>query len=263
VPGRYDAVLFDLDGTLLIADRALAGAAQAVAAAREAGARVGFLTNDPVTGVDAQAERLAAAGIAAAPGEIMTSLTALARLAAAELGPAPVLLLGSAALAAECAGLGLEQIDDPAQARAVLLGGAGHLTFTDLTAAVRAVLVHGAALYGANRDATYPAAGGPAPGCGALVAAVETSTGRIARCAGKPEPWLFDEARQLLGHGDYLVVGDRLDADVVGGVRAGMATALVLTGSTDRAELDAWDGPAPDHVLGSIGDAVALVAVAA
>jgi 4-nitrophenyl phosphatase len=65
---------------------------------------------------------------------------------------------------------------------------------------------------------------------------------------------MFLEARSVLGEGRYLVIGDRLDADVAGGAAAGMATALVLSGSSTTRELERWQGARPDHVLGSIAD---------
>jgi ribonucleotide monophosphatase NagD (HAD superfamily) len=114
-------------------------------------------------------------------------------------------------------------------------------------------------LYGSNRDATYPAPGGPAPAAGALIAAVEYATGRMARCAGKPEAAMFAEARRILGDGSYLVVGDRLDADVAGGAAAGMATALVLTGSSASDQVARWSGPGPDHVLDDVAALPALL----
>ena len=98
------------------------------------------------------------------------------------------------------------------------LGGDLGFSFADLQSAVRAVLA-GAPLYGSNRDRTYPDDGGPSPSAGALVAAVEYAADANARCAGKPERAMFDEARRLLGDGRYLMVGDRLDADVAGGDR--------------------------------------------
>jgi ribonucleotide monophosphatase NagD (HAD superfamily) len=90
------------------------------------------------------------------------------------------------------------------------------------------------------------------------VVAVEYATDTVARCAGKPERAMFDEARRLLGEGRYLMVGDRLDADVAGGAAAGMDTALVLTGSATRDDVDRWPGAAPTYVLGSLAELPAV-----
>jgi ribonucleotide monophosphatase NagD (HAD superfamily) len=91
------------------------------------------------------------------------------------------------------------------------------------------------------------------------VAALQYATGVLAKTAGKPSPAMFEEAREALGPGRYLVVGDRLDSDIAGGAAAGMATALVLSGVATAADVAAWQGAAPDHVLDGPGDVVPLV----
>lgn len=250
---QYDHVLFDLDGTLLLDADALPGAAGAVAAARGAGCGVGVLTNDPVHSRDEQSARLAAAGIDVAASAIVTSGRALAGLAAAEHPGAQVLALGSPAFLRECREHGLLPVEDVADARVVLLGGSRDFSYADLTRVVRAALLHDLEVIGSNGDATFPAAGGPAPGAGALLASVSFATGRPVRCAGKPEPAMFEEARRALGSGRCLVVGDRLDSDIAGGAAAGMDTALVLSGSTSDADVAAWTGAPPTYVLPGVG----------
>jgi ribonucleotide monophosphatase NagD (HAD superfamily) len=94
---------------------------------------------------------------------------------------------------------------------------------------------------------------GPWPGTGAVLAAIEIAAGRKAGIVvGKPEPAMYEAARDRLGEGRCLAVGDRLDVDVAGARRAGMDSALVLTGGTTRAEADAAD-PRPTHVADSLG----------
>jgi glycerol 3-phosphatase-2 len=255
---RFQHVLFDLDGTLLVGMRAIPGAPEAVEALRAAGVGVGFVTNDPVHSRDDQVRRLGAEGFHAEPDEFVTAGRACAMLVADELGAVPVVALGSQAFRDECVAAGLELVAGP-EAAAVLLGGSRDITFADLTVATRAVLVHGAAVYASSADATFPSPDGPVPGAGAFVAALEYATGVRAQTAGKPSPAMFEEARAALGPGRYLVVGDRLDSDIAGGAAAGMETALVLTGSTSLDDLAVWQGAAPDHVLRGPGDVVPLV----
>jgi GNAT superfamily N-acetyltransferase len=96
----------------------------------------------------------------------------------------------------------------------------------------------GARLVATNADASYPAPGGELwPGAGALLAAVETASGRQAQVVGKPHRPLFDEALERAGTRRALVVGDRLETDVAGADAAGMEAALVLTGASRRADL--------------------------
>ena len=256
---RYEHVLFDLDGTLLVGAHAIPGAPEAVEALRAAGVGVGFVTNDPVHSRDEQVARLAAEGFHAEPDEFVSAGRACALLAADELGPAAVIALGSSAFRDECVRAGLQPVRGPGGAVAVLLGGSRDITFDDLTIATRAVLVHGAAVYASSADATFPSPGGPVPGAGAFVAALHYATGVLAKTAGKPSPAMFEEARSVLGPGRYLVVGDRLESDIAGGAAAGMDTALVLTGSSSEADVEAWQGAGPDHVLRGPGDVVELV----
>jgi glycerol 3-phosphatase-2 len=216
-------------------------------------------TNDPVHSRDDQVRRLAAEGFHAEPDEFVTAGRACAMLVADELGTVRVVALGSAAFRDECVAAGLEPVPGPDGAAAVLLGGSRDITFADLTVATRAVLMHGASVYAASGDATFPSPDGPVPGAGSLVAALEYATGARAKTAGKPSPAMFEEARAALGPGRYLVVGDRLDSDIAGGAAAGMETALVLTGSSSLDDLAAWQGAAPDHVLRGPGDVVPLV----
>jgi glycerol 3-phosphatase-2 len=256
---RFEHVLFDLDGTLLVGMRAIAGAPGAVDALRAAGVGVGFVTNDPVHSRDEQVLRLGAEGFHTEPDEFVTAGRACAMLVTDQLGAVPVIVLGSPAFRDECVAAGLELVAGPGGAAAVLLGGSRDITFADLTVATRAVLVHGAAVYASSADATFPSPGGPVPGAGAFVAALHYTTGVRAQTAGKPSPAMFEEARAALGPGRYLVVGDRLDSDIAGGAAAGMQTALVLTGSSSLDDVAAWQGAAPDHVLRGPGDVVPLV----
>ena len=224
----YDHVLLDLDGAVYVGRSAVPGAPEAIATMRAAGIRIAFVTNDPVSSRADYVQRLAAVGVPAVEGDVVTAAWAAAQLVAEEHPGARVLAVGSEAYREEHRLAGLVVVHDPAEADVVSVGGDLTFGYADLRDAVRGVL-GGAALYGSNRDRTFPTEGGPAPAAGPAVAAVEYATDTVARCAGKPERAMFDEARRLLGDGRYLMVGDRLDADVAGGAAAGMDTALVLT----------------------------------
>jgi 4-nitrophenyl phosphatase len=94
--------------------------------------------------------------------------------------------------------------------------------------------------------------GGAWPGTGAILAAVETASGRRAEIGGKPEPHLFEQARALIAGAERVaMVGDRIASDIAGARRAGLAAILVLSGACTREEAEAAD-PAPDHVLGDL-----------
>ena len=253
----YDRVLLDLDGTVYLGHGAVPGAAEAIAALRAGGVRLAFVTNDPVSARDDYVERLGAIGIDVGADELVTCAWATAQLVQEERPGARVLALGSQAWLDEHRLAGSVLVDDYRDAEVLSLGGDWTFGYRELEASIRAVL-GGAAFYGSNRDATFPNVDGPSPGAGALLAAVEYATGTRARCAGKPETGMFHEAERLLGPGRYLMVGDRLDADVAGAHAAGMDAALVLTGSSGAGDVTAWEGPAPVAVLGSIAEVPAF-----
>ena len=92
------------------------------------------------------------------------------------------------------------------------------------------------------------------PGSGAILAAVETASERTAEIGGKPEPHLFEMALEAIGHpARTAMVGDRISSDIDGGRGAGLATVLVLTGASDRADAEAAS-PQPDHVIEDLAE---------
>jgi HAD superfamily hydrolase (TIGR01450 family) len=250
---RYDQVLLDLDGTIWLGDDAIDGAPEAVAALREAGKSVAFLTNDVRHAPEEFVRRLWRLGVQAALSEIV-SVGAAVQFALAQRGGGSAFVIGSQALVDHVAEAGLRianRTEFATRADVVVIGGHDQLTFEELKIATQAV-VRGAELVGATRDASFPMPDGPWPGTGAVLAAVETAAGRRAdRVIGKPEAPMYEAVRDRLGEGRCLAVGDRLDVDVAGARHAGMDSALVLTGSTSQAEANAAD-PAPTHVAESL-----------
>ena len=134
---------------------------------------------------------------------------------------------------------------------AVIQGFAPTVGWTDLAEASFAIAA-GAAWIATNPDTTFPTERGLAPGNGSLVRAVATAVGREPDfVAGKPDPALFHLAASRLHAQRPLVVGDRLDTDIAGGISAGMRTALVLTGVTS---VVTESDPQPDAVLRDLRD---------
>ena len=160
-----------------------------------------------------------------------------------------MLVLGTAALAEEVADVGLRPVRTAdEQPLAVVQGLAPETGWTHLAEA--AVALRAGALWVAgNTDSTYPSPRGPLPGNGAFVAALTTATGLRPVVTGKPEPALHRESVERVGATRPLVVGDRLDTDVLGAVRGGADSLLVLTGVVDLpALLAAPDGSRPTYV---------------
>ena len=225
-------------------------AAESVAAARAAGMRAAFVTNNASRRPARVADNLQALGIPAAPADVVTSAQAAAQWLTERLAPgSPVLVVGTDDLAAEVAEAGLTPVRQAADGPAAVVQGlspdTGWRELSEAAVALRA----GALWVAGNRDATYPSPRGPLPGNGAFVAALETATGRRPTVVGKPAPELHRASVDRVGATRPLVVGDRLDTDVLGAVAGGSDSLLVLTGVTDlEVLLAAPRGSRPTYV---------------
>ena len=213
-------------------------AASAVAAARVGGMRLAFVTNNASRHPESVASHLAEIGIPAEPTEVVTSAQAAAR-AVAERVPtgAEVLVLGTDALAETILAAGLRPVRTAgAGVLAVVQGLAPTTSMADLAEATVALRT-GVLWVAGNTDATLPSPRGLLPGNGAFVALLASLVGREPLVAGKPDPALHRESVARVGARRPLVVGDRLDTDILGAVRASADSLLVLTGVTDLATL--------------------------
>jgi glycerol 3-phosphatase-2 len=245
----YDAALLDLDGVLYLGPDPVEHAAEVVAEARRRGMRAAFVTNNASRRPAKVAAHLTALGIAASVEDVVTSAQAAVRYLNAHLPPdALVLVLGTADLADEVAESGFRVTREAGDAVAVVQGLDPSTGWKDLAEACVAIRA-GALWVAGNADATYPSARGPLPGNGAMVEALIAATGQHPVVVGKPEPELHAASVERVGATHPLVVGDRLDTDVLGAVRAGSDSLLVLTGVTDRAQLlAAPEGMRPTYV---------------
>jgi glycerol 3-phosphatase-2 len=233
----YDAALLDLDGVLYLGPDPVPYAAEAVATARAAGMRTAYVTNNSSRRPAAVAEHLTELGIPARSQDVVTSGETAVRWLQARLeAGAKVLVLGSAGLAEEVAAGGFAPVRKADEAVAVVQGLDPRTAWTDLAEA--AVAIEAGALWVAgNADATYPSPRGLLPGNGALVQALVHTTGKRPVVVGKPEPELHRASVARVRSQRPLVVGDRLDTDILGANRTGTDSLLVLTGVTRREEL--------------------------
>jgi glycerol 3-phosphatase-2 len=228
----YDLAVLDLDGVLYLGSEAIDGAPEALAAARAAGLRTCFVTNNASRPPAAVAEHLTRLGVPAGVDEIVTSAQAAAAILARRLpSGAAVLVVGGEGLRVALTERGLRPVRSmEEQPQAVVQGFDPDLSWRDLaegTCAVRAGLFWTAT----NLDLTVPTPSGPAPGNGALVGLVARTAGREPDVvAGKPDPGSFLEAARRYDSCRPLVVGDRLDTDLEGARAAGQDGLLVLTG---------------------------------
>ncbi|MDX6254677.1 MAG: glycerol-phosphatase [Frankiales bacterium] len=250
---RYDVALLDLDGVVYRGADPVPGAPEALTAARAAGMRLAFVTNNASRTPQQIVAHLGQLGVPARADEVVTSAHAAAALAAERLGPGGrVFVVGSDGLRDAVAGAGLVLVgsyDAVPAPQLVVQGFSPDLRYEDLAQAALAIAA-GADWVATNTDATIPTSRGIQPGNGTLVAAVAAAAGRQPVVAGKPERALVDEAVRRSGAGRPLVVGDRLDTDIEGAVRADLDSLLVLTGVSTVADLLAADPGARPTYLG-------------
>jgi len=246
----YDAALVDLDGVTYRGPDVIPSAPGPLAAARDAGMRIVYVTNNASRVAREVAEHLTEVGIPASEKEVFTSAQAAAAILADryEAGE-KVLVVGGAGLrdAVTSAGFTIvEGADDGAVA--VVQGWSADVGWRQLAEASYAVRA-GASFVATNLDLTLPTERGFAPGNGSLVRVVATASGVEPVSAGKPEPAMYRHAAARVGAERPLVVGDRLDTDLGGARAADIPGLLVLTGvSTALDALRAAPGERPSFI---------------
>ncbi|KRE90046.1 HAD-IIA family hydrolase [Arthrobacter sp. Soil764] len=253
---RFDALLADLDGVVYAGPNAIPGAVESLQQLSGLGIGLGYVTNNASRSPGEVAAHLRELGAPAEDDQVVSSSQAAAELLASLLSPGSrILITGSPALAREIELVGLvpvaSQAEDPV---AVVQGFSPAIGWKDLAEATYVVSA-GALWVATNTDMSIPQARGIAPGNGTLVAAVAAATGQQPRVAGKPEAPLFHSAAKRLGAECPLVVGDRLDTDILGGNNAGFATVAVLTGvDTRETILAARSAERPNYIIGNLTD---------
>ncbi|MGA5053417.1 HAD hydrolase-like protein [Streptomyces cellulosae] len=235
----YDTALLDLDGVVYAGGEAIDHAVPSLAAARDGGMRLAYVTNNALRTPDAVAAHLTELGIPAQAGDVITSAQAVARLIADQVPQGSrVLVVGGEGLRVALRERGLVPVesadDDPA---AVVQGyGGPELPWGRFAEASYAV-AREVPWFASNTDLTIPSGRGIAPGNGAAVEVVRIATGAEPQVAGKPLPPMHRETILRTGAERPLVVGDRLDTDIEGAFNGGVDSLLVLTGVTDGAQL--------------------------
>lgn len=258
----FDAFILDMDGVLYRRDEPIRTAVEFVGRLAAESKEVLFLTNNSRYGTEHYRRKLKAMGIEAGREAILTSPEVLREyLREGRAAPGETaLVIGSRALEREVERVPLELVrgEEGKRADLVVVGWDTAINYEKLKAACLAVH-NGAALVATNDDATYPAPEGKWPGTGALVAALERCTGERAAVVGKPNPYMMECAlrRVEAPRSRILMIGDRVETDVLGGKRAGLRTCLVLTGVSGRADAEAAR-PRPDYVVGDLTELAAV-----
>lgn len=260
-----DGFVFDLDGTVYLGDAALPGSVDAIAELRRRGKRTLFVSNKPLEPREAYAAKLTRLGIPTEPDEVITSGYVLGHHLAQTAPRQRYYLIGEENLRVELSSHGLTIVEelldqdeieviDPVGIDAVIVAFDRTLDYRKLNTAYQALL-RGAHFYATNADKACPMPGGSIPDAGATIAALEHISGRkLELLAGKPSPLIMQVALERLGlpAERCMMVGDRLETDILMGQQAGMVTAVVLTGASTRADAERVSQP-PTFILENLG----------
>ncbi|MGW4095454.1 MULTISPECIES: HAD-IIA family hydrolase [unclassified Mycobacterium] len=249
--------LTDMDGVLVREEYALPGAAEFLQTLADKQRPFLVLTNNSIFTPRDLAARLARSGLIVPEASIWTSALATAAFLDDQLPGGSAYVIGEAGLttALHEAGYTLTDIDPDY----VVLGETRTYSFEAITKAVRLIL-GGARFIATNPDVSGPSAEGPLPATGSVAAMITKATGRDPYFVGKPNPMMFRSAlNRIEAHSENTVmVGDRMDTDVVAGIEAGLDTILVLTGSTSVEDIERYPFR-PSRVLPSIAEAIELI----
>jgi arabinose operon protein AraL len=276
---EIDAFVFDLDGTVYLGDSALPTSVETIVNLRQDGKRTLFVSNKPLDPRTAYADKLTRLGIPTPPEDVITSAYVLGHHLARHLSDLRYYVVGEEKLRVDLRSHGLHVLDefadqnppqdskeviDPSGIDAVIIAFDRTLDYRKLNTAYQA-LVNGARFFATNADKTCPmpglVPGSGIPDAGATIAALEYLTGRqLELLAGKPSPIIMQVALDLLGvpAERCMMIGDRLETDILMGQQAGMATAAVLTGAATRADIAEMENP-PDYVIENIGGLLNLI----
>ena len=252
---RPQGIIFDLDGTVYLGDRLIPGARETIEWLRDQAYPIVFVSNKPLQSRADYAAKLTRLDVPTRPDEVINSSLVLVRYLSREMPRVRVYPVGEPPLFDELRTAGFRISEDPETIDVVVASFDRTFDYRKLNIAYQA-LRRGARFFATNADATCPVEGGEIPDAAAVIGALEGCSKReVELVVGKPSPLIIDVALDGLGRraDECLMVGDRVETDILMGQRAGMTTALVLTGVTRREDL-AETSVQPDHVLESIAE---------
>ncbi len=252
-----DTWLTDMDGVLVHEERPIPGAAEFIDALRNSGRRFLVLTNNSIfTPRDLRA-RLLAAGIDVPEEAIWTSALATAQFLDLQRPGGTAYAIGEAGLTTALHEVGYVLTERSPDY--VVLGETRNLSFEAITTGIR-LIDSGARFIATNPDPTGPSTHGSIPATGSVAALVTKATGVDPYFIGKPNPLMMRSAlNRIEAHSETTVmIGDRMETDVVSGLEAGLRTVLVLTGSTREHQVERFPYRAT-RIVESVADLIDLV----
>ena len=251
-------LIFDMDGVIYRGNTPIEGARETVKFIKEAGIPFVFLTNNSTKTPETYREKLLRMGIEVPEENIVTSGLATRLYMAEHVEPGKVFIIGGEGLHEEIKKLGWGVVDlDSAgngawrEVKHVVVGLDPALTYEKLKYGTLAIR-KGASFIGTNPDTTYPAEEGLYPGAGAIIAALQASTGKEPIIIGKPNKPVYEIVMERLGEvKEVWMIGDRLDTDILFAKRFGMKAVMVLTGVGTLEDVEKSE-VRPDLILPSV-----------
>jgi len=251
MPKNY---ICDMDGVLVLGSQVVPGANEFIKRLQQAGAKFLVLTNNSLYTPRDLHVRLQRIGLAVPISAIYTSALATAQFLTTQHPGASAYVIGEAGLTTALHDAGYIITDQ--QPEYVVLGETTAYSFERITQAMRFVAA-GARFIATNPDVSGPGEGGMVPATGAVAALISAATGVQPYYIGKPNPLIMRTAlRALEAHSeDSVMIGDRMDTDIIIGTESGLETILVLTGVTRRQDVARYPYR-PTHIVDSVADIV-------
>jgi phosphoglycolate/pyridoxal phosphate phosphatase family enzyme len=271
---NYEVILLDCDGVIFEGEHALPGSIEALNYLESLGKRLYFVTNNASKSRETNALKLQGLGYSAKVEQIYgTSYAAPIYLRRNSPDISHVFAIGSNEFKQELKRAGLQVTSasdipglttentqtirpDPSIQAVV---SALSLNFTYMEGLYASLCIqNGAEFISCNYDAFLPFTPFNLPGSGCILAFLETATQKKAKIVGKPERFFFDliaEKEELVDKSKFLMVGDRIDTDILFGVNSDIHTALVLTGASSRTDVAKYDYK-PTYVVDSLATLV-------
>ena len=245
--------LIDMDGVLIHGKTIIPGADEFINRLIKQRRKFLLLTNNPVFTPRDLAHRLNETGIKIKENQIFTSALATAAFLDRQRPNGKAFVLGESGLTQAIHDIGYIITDiNPDY---VVLGETLAYNFEMIKKAIRLIHDNGARFIATNPDSSGPSEGGLVPACGAMAALIEKASGVSPMFIGKPNPLMMRTALNYLNvHSENtIMVGDRMDTDIVAGITSGMETILVLTGVTDKEDIGKFPY-LPTHIKKSVAD---------
>jgi NagD protein len=253
----YKAYIFDLDGTIYLGDALLPTVAETITHLRDLGRRTVFLSNNPTQTRHDYAAKLSRLGLPTPAEDVVNSSLVMVDFLSRRHSDARLFVVGEGPLRRELRDAGFELTEDATRVDAVIASFDRTFAYRKLQIAFDAIRA-GARFFATNGDRYCPTPDGGQPDAASMIAAIEACTDtRVEEIVGKPSRHMIDAILGLLNlpANQCIMTGDRLETDVRMGYKAGMDTALALTGATDETALAA-SAVQPTYILNRLSDLV-------